>query len=187
MSTLQGPNRVPIAALAGLSAVLGGVCWIASVGWYTQQPFDEDGLRQGWDAFNRLVTLIPLLFALPLYAMRIGRGPVGTRQRAPRSLLAVVICIVIAAICRLLVDLDVLPAPFAFVAIALFSITFLWYLIETLLSGTFSRLALGTLLAATLLMLAFIGTETDLVWFAAPFGAAWVAIGILLLAQPRQA
>lgn len=186
MSTPQAPKRLPADMLAGSSAVLGGAFWIASVGWYTQQSFDEDGLRRGWDAFNRLVTLIPLLFALPLYAIRIGRGPVGTRQRAPRSLLAVVICIVFAAICRLLVDLDVLPAAFAFVAIALFSITFLWYLIETLLSRAFSRLALGTLLGATLLMLAFIGTETDLVWFAAPFGVAWIVIGVLLLARPRR-
>lgn len=185
MTTIEAPNRLAVVAMAGLSAVLGGALWIAAVGWYTQQPFGEDGLRQGWDAFNRMVTLIPLLFALPLYSMRIDPATALAPQRTPRSLIAVIICISIAAVSRLLVDVSVLPPPFAFVGIALFSLSFLWYLIETLRAGTFSRVAVGALLAATCLMLAFIGTETNLVWFAAPFGFVWIWIGVLLFAQRR--
>ena len=178
-------TRSPVAALAGLSAILGGALWVASVGWYAQQPIAEgDDLKEGWEAFNRLLTLIPVLFALPLYTMRIGRG---SSERIPRSLLAVLVSIAIAAMCRLLVDLDLLPSPFALLAILLFSTTFLWYLIATLWSGKFSRPAVVVLLTVTLLMLAFIGAETNLIWFAAPFGVAWVAIGMILLTRMRQA
>lgn len=168
--------------LAGFSAILGGTCWIASIVWYLQQPLDEDGIRAGWDAFNRLVTLIPVLFALPLYTMSARDG---ARPQVSRSLAVVLVSIAVAAICRLLVDLDLLPPSFSILTILLFMVAFLWYLARLLLAGDFPRPAIIALAATTILMLAFIGTETNLVLLAAPFGLAWIGIGAMLLMRTR--
>jgi len=166
--------------LGGLSAILGGALWVASIAWYAQQPMGKDGLKEGWDMFNRLVTLIPVFFAAPLYSMQ-RPSSAGHGGRFPRSLLAVLVGIGLAAVFRLLVDLGILPSPFAFLAIMFFSLTFLWCLVATLGAGVFPRMASGALLVATLVMLAFVSTDSNLIWFAAPFGAAWVGVGSVLL------
>lgn len=166
--------------LGGLSAILGGVLWVASVAWYAQQPIGEDDLKEGWDMFNRLLTLIPVLFAAPLYSMQ-RASSAGHGGRFPRSLLAVLVGIGLAAVFRLLVDLGILPAPFAILAIMFFAMTFLWYLVATLRAGAFPRMTTSALLAATIVMLAFVGTDSNLIWFAAPFGVAWVGVGSVLL------
>src|SRR3972149_3956945 len=93
--------------LGGLSAILGGALWVASIAWYAQQPMGKDGLKEGWDMFNRLVTLIPVFFAAPLYSMQ-RPSPAGHGGRFPRSLLAVLVGIGLAAVFRLLVDLGIL-------------------------------------------------------------------------------
>lgn len=86
------------------------------------------------------------------------------------------------AVVRLLVDVGIVPSPFAFLAIMFFAVTFLWYLIATLLAGSFMREVTAALLVVTLVMLAFIGTESSLIWFAAPFRVVWVGVGYVLLA-----
>lgn len=176
------PKTTRLASVAGSSAIFGGACWIASIVWYVQQPLDADGIREGWDAFNRLITLIPVCLAAPLYAMGARSGDV-VRPQVSRSLAAVLVSIAVAAVCRLLVDLDLLPSPFSILAILLFMVAFLWYLARLLLAGDFPRPAIIALAAMTILMLAFIGTETSLIWLAAPFGLAWIGIGALLLTR----
>lgn len=166
--------------LGGLSAIVGGVLWVASIAWYAQQPIGEDDLKEGWEMFNRLVTLIPVLFAAPLFSMQ-RASSADHDGRIPRALLAVLVSIAALAVFRLLVDLGILPSPFAFLAIMFFAATFLWYLIATLRAGAFSRVTTGALLVATLVMLAFIGTESNLIWFAAPLGIAWIGVGAVLL------
>ena len=167
------------AKLGGFSAIAGGLLWVASIAWYAQQPIGEDDLKEGWETFNRLVTLIPVFFAAPLYS--IHRASTAHHESVPRSLLAVLVGIALAAVFRLLVDIGMLPAPFSILAIMFFALTFLWYLAATLRAGAVSRVAIAVLLATTIVMLAFISTDTDFVWFAAPFGVAWVAVGYTLL------
>lgn len=166
--------------LGGTSAIVGGVLWVASVAWYAQQPFDDDGLREGWDAFNRFVTLIPIFFAAPLYAIQRARR-FDSGAPLPRILFAVFAAMGVAAILRFLADVSLIPAFFAIAAILVFTIAFLWYLVLVLRAGDFPRTVTGGLLLATLVMAAFIGSESNLVWFVAPFGVVWILVGSVLI------
>lgn len=166
----------------GAAAIIGGVLWIATIAWYAQQPIAADGLKEGWETFNRYVTLIPILFVGALVGMhRRGTRRPGSR---PYALLSVLGGTALSFVLRLLVDVGLLPSPFAFLGIIAYTMAFLWFLAETIWAARFPRLPAITLLACTLLMLAFIGTDSAGIWFTTPFAFAWMWVGYVLIGRP---
>ncbi len=165
----------------GVAAIIGGVLWIATIAWYTQQPIADDGLKEGWDAFNRYITLVLILFAGALVGMHTTRNT--TTRRPPYSLSAVLGGTAAAFVLRLLVDVGGLPSPFAFLGIIAYTMAFLWFLVETIRAARFPRRPAIALLACTLLMLAFIGTDSAWIWFTAPFAFAWMWVGYVLMTR----
>ncbi len=164
--------------LAGIGAVVGGLCWIAAIAWYAQQPLGSDDLKEGWDTFNRYVTLIPILFIGAI----IGMHGETDGNRGKLALWIVLLGTGVIAGLRLLVDVGGLPSPFVILGVLVYSVAFLWFLAVTIRSGCFPRAPTIALAVGTVLMLAFIGTDSAFIWFATPYAFAWMWVGYTLIA-----
>ena len=160
-------------------AILGGIFWIASVAWYAQQPTYEDELKEGWETFNRLTTTIPILFAPALYGMHLLQAHKARRVESLALRLVLLGTLVIGGV-RLLVDIGVLPSPIVLLAIIIYILVFIWFLVETLMADVLSRAPVLCLLTSTLVMAAFVASETQLIWLASFYAVAWIILGFLL-------
>jgi hypothetical protein len=142
-------------------------------------PIADDGLKEGGESFNRLITLIPALFAPAIITIGVSKHT-DPPTRWPLAVHTVLITTMLMAIARLLVDLGVLASPFSFFAIVGYAAAFLWWLVGAVRSRTFSRSPLVALLLATVLMLAVIGTDSAAIWLATPLAVAWMWVGYAL-------
>lgn len=172
---------VPVGGVAG---VVGGVLWLIYIIWFSQQPIGPDGLRESYETANLFRVAIYVPFGAALVAMHMVQRNHHTK-REPLALRVVVGGIAAVGISRVLVDLNVLPAPVFGLSVAIYTLGFPWYLIETLRTGVLPRVPVAALLFSAFVLF-FADTGTQAIWRTSLFAFAWMWVGyVLVTLRPR--